>query len=183
MDASEEDLIGQPTGEVPKREPTAEDCMGKRTKKRDGEVVFVGYCRSWPGRGTDHVGEGRCKNHGGLNSGENGQGAPAGNANAATHGAFKTHFRSDLEPDEQAAIDDLVAHLTDITDERVVAAECAAEALMKYKRSGDSRFLREARQWFAEFNLIPNEDVIEASGPGGSPFEVVINRERHDGGE
>jgi len=180
MDIDEDELIGDPVTEVPKREPSDENCFGKRWEERDGVNVFVGYCRSWPGRGTDHVGEGRCKNHGGRNDGDNGQGAPKGNENSQSHGAFKKHFRSDLEPAEQKAIDDLVNHLTDINDERAIAAECAAEALMKYKRSADSRFLREARQWFAEFNLIPNEDVFEHTGAGGSPLEVVIQRERYE---
>lgn len=175
MNVDEQDLIGKPSEDVPTREPTDSDCMGKKTERRDGASVFVGYCRSWPGRGTDHVGEGRCKHHAGSSTG-----AP-GNDNATTHGAFKEHFRSDLRPSEQDAIDDLVDHLTDINDERTIAAECAAEALMKYKRSADSRFLREARQWFSEFNLIPNEDVFEHTGSGGSPLEVVIQRERYDG--
>lgn len=175
MDANEEELVGKPADEAPKQEPTDERCMGKRTKKEGEMSVFVGYCKAWPGRGTDHVGEGRCTNHGGSSTG-----APKGNDNATTHGAFKEHFRSDLTGEEQAAIDDLVSHLTDINDERAIAAEAAAEALMKYKRSADSRFLREARQWFADFNLIPNEDVFEASGPGGAPMQVVIQRERYD---
>lgn len=180
MDATEDDLIGQPTEEVPKQDPTDERCMGRRTEKRDGVSVFVGYCKSWPGRGTDHVGEGRCTNHGGHNSGKNGQGAPEGNDNATTHGAFKKHFRSDLQPDEVKMIDDLIGHLRDIDDERAIAAECAAEALVKYKRSVDSRFLREARQWFSEFNLIPNADVFEHTGPDGGGLQVNINHEHVD---
>jgi hypothetical protein len=126
--------------------------------KRDGSEE---PCELPAGWGTDTPGEGPCKYHGGA--AEN-QGAPEGNDNATDHGAFKEHFRSDLTPEEQNAIDSLVAHLTDINDERTVAAECAAEALMKYKRSADSRFLREARQWFSEFNLIPNSDEISLQG-------------------
>lgn len=139
--------------------------------KRDGSEEPCGLPAGW---GTDHQGEGACKHHGGASSG-----APSGNENAVKHGAFKEHFSSDLTPGEQGAIQDLVDHLTDIDDERAIAAEVAAEALMKYKRSADSRFLREARQWFSEFNLIPNEDVFEHTGSGGSPMEVVINRERY----
>lgn len=175
MDVQEDEYIGDPLSEVPKQQPTSENCMGKRWEKRDGGTVFVGYCRSWPGRGTDHVGEGRCTNHGGHNSGENGQGAPEENDNRTTHGAFKEHFASDLTPAERDAIDDLVDHLTDINDERAIAAEVAAEALIKYKRSADSRFLREARQWFSEFNLIPNEDVFEHTGSGGGPLSIAVN--------
>lgn len=132
-------------------------------------------CKRVEGWGTDFE-SGKCRNHRGTN--EDGS-SHEGNENAVTHGAFKEHFSSDLTEAEQEAIDDLVDHLTDINDERAIAAEVAAEALMKYKRSADSRFLREARQWFSEFNLIPNEDVFEHTGSGGNPMEVVINRERY----
>lgn len=131
-----------------------------------------GFCESYP------MDNGWCFHHGGRNYDNNG--APEGNTNAEDHGAFKEHFRSDLTDEERDAIDDLVSHLTNIDDERAIAAECAAEALMKYKRSADSRFLREARQWFAEFNLIPNEDVFEHTGEGGSPMQVVVQRERYE---
>lgn len=136
-----------------------------------------GDCGLPAGWGTDFD-SGKCRHHRGTSPDGS---SHEGNDNATTHGAFKEHFRADLTDAEQAAIGNLVDHLTDIEDERTVAAECAAEALMKYKRSADSRFLREARQWFSEFNLIPNEDVFEHTGAGGSPMEVVIQRERYDG--
>ena len=144
--------------------------------KRDGSGD---ECQLPAGWGTDHTGEGRCKHHGGASSG-----APEGNTNSQTHGAFKEHFRSDLTDAEQEAIDELVDHLTDIEGPRVIAAESAAEALMKYKRSADSRFLREARQWFADFNLIPNSDDVNLGGQdGGNPLNVVVERSAYDGGE
>lgn len=145
--------------------------------KRDGSED---PCELPAGWGTDHAGEGACKYHGGASDGP-----PEGNTNAQDHGAFKKHFRSDLTDAERAAIDDLVEHLTDIEDERAIAAECAAEALMKYKRSADSRFLREARQWMSEFNLIPNADVFEHTGEGGGAMQfdvtrTVVTTDEHD---
>lgn len=136
-----------------------------------------GECGLAAGWGTDFD-SGKCRFHRGTSPDGS---SHEGNQNATKHGAFREHFRSDLQPAEREAIDALVAQLEDVADGRAIAAECAAEALMKYKRSADSRFLREARQWFAEFNLLPNEDVLEHTGSGGSPFEVVIQRERHDG--
>ena len=70
----EQELVGEPLEHVPKRDPTGERCMGRKKMKRDGEVVrddrgralFGGYCRAWPGKKTDHVGEGRCAHHGGA---------------------------------------------------------------------------------------------------------------------
>ncbi|MFC6975805.1 hypothetical protein ACFQL1_15835 [Halomicroarcula sp. GCM10025709] len=108
MDVNEEDLIGEPLDEVPQQQPSDEHCLGRRSEKRDGESVFVAYCRSTPGRGTDHVGEGRCKHHGG-NAGSGGDregsGAPEDNGNAETHGLtangrkwFERH-RDDVEDD------------------------------------------------------------------------------------
>ncbi len=110
-------------------------------------------------------------------------GAPEDNDHATTHGAFKEHFRSDLTDAEREAIDALVAHLDDIDGPRAIAAESAAEALMKYKRSADSRFLREARQWFSEFNLIPNSDELNLGGTEGNPLNVVVERSAYDGDE
>jgi len=65
MNVNEEQYIGRPSEEVPTQEPTDQHCMAKRTERREDVTVFVGYCRAWPGKGTDHVGDGRCSNHGG----------------------------------------------------------------------------------------------------------------------
>lgn len=141
---------------------------------RCGRADNCGLAAGW---GTDHKGVGACKLHGGN------AGAPEDNQNAKTHGAFSEHFRSDLTDPEQQALDALVDHLESITDERTIAAEIAAEALLKYKRSADSRFLREARQWFSDFNLLPNEDEINVGGEGMNPLQVVVSREQYDGDE
>lgn len=87
MNVDEAELIGKPLDEVPIVEPSDEDCRGRRSK--DG--VFKGYCRATPGRGTDHVGEGRCKHHGGKGGSggpREGSGGKPGNTNAVTHGAY-----------------------------------------------------------------------------------------------
>lgn len=79
-----EELIGSQSSEVPTRDPTDTDCMGMRVDNQTSE--FKGYCRATPGRGTDHVGEGRCSHHGGNNGGaREGAGAPEDNGNAETH--------------------------------------------------------------------------------------------------
>lgn len=126
---------------------------------RDG-----GYCENYP------VGDGkRCRMHGGTNDG-----APSGDENGNhKHGAFSEHFRSDLTDDEKGALEAVIAHLESIDDERSLAAEVAAEALLKYKRSGDSRFMREARQWFSDFNLLPSVEIHELRGEGGGAIEVA----------
>lgn len=148
-----------------------ETCGDHGGTNRNGEP-----CGATAGRGTDFD-TGKCKHHRGTSpDGE----SHAGNQHAKTHGAFSDHFRSDLTPDEVAALDALVSHLESIEDERTIAAEIAAEALLKYKRSADSRFLREARQWFDDFNLLPNADELEVSGGGGGALEVVVERSEYN---
>jgi len=82
MDVTEEELIGDPIDDVPEQ-PADYDCNAR--KSDDG--TFQGYCGARAGKGTDHVGEGRCSNHGGEADGgdREGSGAPEGNDNAATH--------------------------------------------------------------------------------------------------
>jgi len=77
------------------------------------------------------------------------------------HGAYSEHLRSDLSDDEREAMDDLVDGLQDEEASLDVVREMAAEAALKYKRSGDHRFLREFRQLVSEFNLAPNADHLE----------------------
>lgn len=77
------------------------------------------------------------------------------------HGAYSKHLRSDLTEAEREAYDDLVEALEDPEEALGTIRELAAEALLKYKRSGDQRFLREYRQLADTFNLAPNEDRLE----------------------
>lgn len=128
----------------------SQKCTARR--KSDGEP-----CEAWAVTGED-----KCRMHLGKNGDSHDD-----NQNARTHGAFSKHWRSDLTGDEIDSLDALMDHLKAIDDERTLAAEVAAEALVKYKRSADSRFLREARQWVSEFNLLPNEDITELRGEGG----------------
>jgi len=130
-------------------------------------------CGLAAGWGTDFD-SGKCRFHRGTSP--DGK-SHEGNDNAKRHGAFSEHFRSDLTDAEKQALDALVSHLESIDDERTLAAEIAAEALLKYKRSADSRFLREARQWFGDFNLLPNEDELNIGGADGGALNVVINNE------
>lgn len=81
-------LIGKPVDEVPQRAPD-DDCNARRTDRGR----FVGYCNRTAGWGTDSD-EGRCSTHGGnggapeRNANAEGDGAPADNTNAVSHGLF-----------------------------------------------------------------------------------------------
>jgi len=117
-------------------------------------------CGRPAGWGTDFD-SGKCRHHRGTSPDGS---SHKGNENAATHYAFSDKFRDDLTDPEDAALNAFMKHLNSITDERTLAAEVAGEALLKYKRTGDQRFLREARQWMSEFNLLPNEEEVSLSG-------------------
>lgn len=133
-------------------------------------------CGLAAGWGTDFE-TGKCRFHRGTSPDGS---SHEGNQHARKHGAFSEHWRSDLTDAEIESLDALVDYLESIDDERTLAAEVAAEALLKYKRSADSRFLREARQWFGDFNLLPNEDELKMTGDGSNPLQVVVNREEYD---
>lgn len=66
-------------------------------------------CQLPAGWGTDHVGEGRCKLHGGN------AGAPDNNQNAAKHGlnADPHHYYQNLDPEEQEFIEKVASTIED----------------------------------------------------------------------
>lgn len=95
---NEEEYIGMPTEEVP-RKPPGEDCNGKKVDKGPDPTEFRGYCNNPAGKGTDHLGEGRCKNHAGASL----KGREHPNFK---HGLFSDHLneeeRAELESIEAA---------------------------------------------------------------------------------
>jgi len=130
MNVNETQHIGRPIADVPQYDPTDERCMGKKKQKRDGEVVrdeddnplFAGYCKAWPGKGTDHVGEGRCSRHGGA--------TPTGEDNPAfEHGLFSDH----LGPEDR----ETVAALADVDNAEKL------EELINWRLARLRRYLRE----------------------------------------
>lgn len=157
-DVDEDELIGQLSDDIPKIAPDAK-CRGKRTEKRDGDSVFVGYCGSAAGKETDHLGEGRCKFHGGNNSGANGQGASEGNDNAVDHGGYRKHFTRHLTDGEQEAFDEARRALGDPKDAKQVAQTAASLCLIQYDRTGDERFMRRYESICDKAGIFPNEEI------------------------
>lgn len=64
-------------------------------------------CRRPAGGGTDHVGTGRCKLHGGRGGAP--PGSNIGNKHARKHGLYETVIRDRLAPEEQAVFDSVPA--------------------------------------------------------------------------
>lgn len=116
------------------------------------------YCLLAAGWGTDSQ-FGACRKH-------PYKGSQIGKANPNyDHGAFSEHFRSDLTEGEKEALEDGVDRLSDPEGARELAIEMAAEAAIKYKRSGDTRFHREFRQLCETFNIAPGDELsIDVSG-------------------
>jgi len=122
-------------------EPLPDRCAAQC---RDG-----GYCTQYP------VGDGeRCRMHGGTSK----SGEENGNYK---HGAYSKYLRQDLTDDEADALEEMSEAFTDPEEATKLVREQAAEAYVKYKRSGDERFLREYRQLVDTFNLAPNEQRFE----------------------
>lgn len=142
---------------------THEKC-GK-TAKSTGEP-----CQRPAGWGTENT-DGPCKFHGGASL--KGKDSPN-----YKHGAYSKFLTHDLTPKEVEAFEDLVGQLDDPANALQTVKELAAEALIKYKRSGDSRFLREYRQLADTFNFAPNADELEVSGDG-----IVIYTESDGDGD
>lgn len=82
-------------------EPREDKCGARVSERSDGS----GYCELPKGYDTDHLGEGRCKYHGGR-----GGSFEAGNNAAETHALYsqRTNYYNNREPQERAWIDSLV---------------------------------------------------------------------------
>lgn len=97
----EDELIGEPMENVPQREPDYY-CNGRKKQRsngslrrdEEGRTLFGGYCRNRAGKGTDHVGEGRCDRHGGATL--RGEEHPN-----FEHGLFSDH----LSPEDRELLD------------------------------------------------------------------------------
>ena len=150
-------------------------CAGTKSErttptKHGRERDDYDYCLLAAGWGVEDKNEGPCKHH--LGAVDN-RGDRNGNYK---HGAFSEHLMSDLSDRERESYQDLVEQLTDPETAIGAIRQQTAEAYLKYKRSGDTRFLREYRQLADTFNLAPNADHFEHSGDGfkltiGSPVE------------
>lgn len=144
-----EDYLGRPIAEVPRRAPTDQACMGKKKQKQEGELVrdengnalFAGYCKCWPGKGTDHVGEGRCKLHAGAS--DKGQDHPQ-----FEHGLFSDY----LDPEDRRATE----ALADMDDAEKL------DELINWRLARLRRYLRETmdddqESFFQAFDRVVSE--------------------------
>jgi len=94
------------------------------------------------------------------------------------HGAYSDHLRGGFSEREKDAYDDLVKAFDDQEQAQDVVKELAAEAVVKYKRSNDHRFLREVRQLLSEFNVADATDHLDVNGVEARLMQNL--RETHD---
>lgn len=148
---------------MPKGKPdeTCGDHGGTNSEKKP--------CGRAAGWGTDFD-SGKCRRHRGTSPDGS---SHEGNQNAVTHGAFSEHFQNDLTKTEREAFEDAKQALENPKDAQEIARTAAAEVLLKYKRSGDERFLRRFEGICDKFGLTPNEELsVEHSGEMEHTFGV-----------
>ena len=108
----EEEFIGKEVADAPKID-AGHYCNSRTSERTDeGDTVFDGYCSLRAGWGTDHVGEGRCRLHGGAITGA---GPPKGNQNRTTHALYADphHYHESLDPEGKEFVRDLSAAIED----------------------------------------------------------------------
>jgi hypothetical protein len=146
-----------------------DDTDGCPGTNRHGEPC--GHPAGW---GTEND-SGPCKHHGGAGGdvGDSG-GAPEGNTNAATVGAWSESFVSDFLRDEEI---ERVRQGADALGEPASAQELARNVAMicleQFRRTGDERFLRRYESICDKANIFPDEE-IDLSG------EVTVREELGD---
>jgi len=168
MEHQPDDLVGEPVGDAPMREP-GEYCNGRRT--RDG--IFIGYCKRTSGWGTDED-SGRCDWHGGSGGSSD---EHEGNDWATTHGAYSESFVENFLRDEEI---ERVRQAEDLLGKpesaQALARTIAGIALEQFRRTGDGRFLRRYESICDTFGIAPDDEIRhEHTGEGGGPVEVNFN--------
>ena len=98
-------------------------------KKCGAKTKVGGKCQYQAGKGTDHLGTGRCRLHGGAS-----KGAPVGNKNAEKHGIYARIF-SDAELDAAKLMQG------SIETELAIARLQMVRLLEEQKKAGDTPYL------------------------------------------
>lgn len=142
-----------------------------------------GYCEQPAGFGTDHVGDGYCKFHGGAATGgkREGAGAPEGNLNAAKH-----HMQSDpsslyqnLGDEKRAIVDDAYASIVEsLADRHGCTIDDVPEHLRLTARRVAMNYLKStvlSEEWQMKQAKKSGNPLIEKDHipeDGGPPVEV-----------
>jgi len=130
---------------------------------RDG-----GHCENYP-KGDS----GRCRMHGAD------AGAPDGNQNAVTVGAWAEDFYEGfLTESEQKRVNEMARALGDETTAKELGQHVATLSLEQFRRTGDERFLRRFESICDKFGIAP-ADELNVEGEL-STDNIVVNFEDVD---
>lgn len=131
-----------------------------------------GGCGQKAGWGTDHVGVGACKLHGGNN--------PRGKANGNyKHGGYSKYLSPEqFTDDEIDRAEAIYEDLQDVEGAQDVGRSFAMDLLIRWDRTKDTRYAREFRQFCETFGFAP-EDIrklmVEHSGSVDHEHEHTLS--------
>lgn len=130
----------------------------KEEGKCNAKAKSGGLCALPAGYDTDHLGEGRCKFHGGA-----GSGAPKGNTNAMKHGLYaqRSNYYSAMPAEEKAWIDALVESML---EDAPFSKENFQKFQMLREIGIDMHKKRQANDYTEEEGLIQENIVRDEEG-------------------
>ena len=164
-------------------------------KKCGAKTRAGGKCQLQAGHGTDHIGTGRCRLHGGASNG-----APKGNKNALKHGIYSKLF-TDSEIDEakqmQGSIENELAiarlqllnllkimrkygynPILDKVEEKTIVQDEGDHKKNKEKKDFLKALVKSAKQAGEEYDPDGDEDYIFMDDPDQSGESEVFERKR-----
>ena len=164
-------------------------------KKCGANTRAGGKCQLQAGHGTDHIGTGRCRLHGGASNG-----APKGNKNALKHGIYSKLF-TDSEIDEakqmQGSIENELAiarlqllnllnimrkygdnPILDKVEEKTIVQDEGEQKKNKEKKDFLKALVKSAKHAGEEYDPDGDEDYIFMDDPDQSGESEVFERKR-----
>ena len=164
-------------------------------KKCGAKTRAGGKCQLQAGHGTDHIGTGRCRLHGGAS-----KGAPKGNKNALKHGIYSKLF-TDSEIDEakqmQGSVENELAiarlqllnllklmrkygdnPILDKVEEKTIVQDDGEQKKNKEKKDFLKVLVKSAKQAGEEYDPDGDEDYIFMDDPDQSGESEVFERKR-----
>ena len=164
-------------------------------KKCGAKTRAGGKCQLQAGHGTDHIGTGRCRLHGGAS-----KGAPKGNKNALKHGIYSKLF-TDSEIDEakqmQGSIENELAivrlqllnllkimrkygdnPILDKVEEKTIVQDEGEQKKNKEKKDFLKVLVKSAKQAGEEYDPDGDEDYIFMDDPDKQGESEVFERKR-----
>lgn len=164
-------------------------------KKCGAKTRAGGKCQLQAGHGTDHIGTGRCRSHGGASNG-----APKGNKNALKHGIYSKLF-TDSEINEakemQGSIENELAiarlqllnllkimrkygdnPILDKVEEKTIVQDEGDHKKNKEKKDFLKALVKSAKQAGEEYDPDGDEDYIFMDDPDQSGESEVFERKR-----